>query len=60
MITEKGRVRNSAKELYPEGGPGVPERNKNVMHFHYNGMLFKGKWICIFLLHIVGTNIFVF
>ncbi len=51
---EKGRARNSAKILYPEGGPGVPVGNKNVKHFRYNGMLFKGKRICIILFHFVG------
>ncbi len=57
---EKGRVRNSAKILYPEGGPGVPQRNNSIESIRYNGMSFTGNRICFTLLHIYGANISVF
>jgi len=57
---EKGRARNSAKILYPEGGPGVPQRNNSTESIRYNGMLFTGNRICFTLLHIYGANISVF
>ncbi len=50
---EKGRVRNSAKILYPEGGPGVPQRNNSTESIRYNGMSFTGDRICFTLLHIL-------
>ncbi len=57
---EKGRALNSAKILYPEGGPVIPQRNKNAEPIRYNGMLFAGNRICFTLLHIYGANISVF
>jgi hypothetical protein len=44
--------------LHPEGGPRHPMRSyKKYMN---NRTLFCDVWICIFLLHNLGTNIFVF